>query len=144
VLERLALDRQPVHVPARHEVRVLAVEQVDLHQRVLEEAVEEGTHVQVAVGVRRPVVQHERRAALRAVAREALEVGVLLGPPAHPVRLALGQLGSHRKIGLGQVEGRAVVARGLGHRRASFDAAPELSRHPLPEAYPLTFRSTGG
>jgi len=72
--------------------------------------------VEVAVGVRRAVVQGERRVA--GVFRQALEVGASLRPPADPVGLAFGQFRAHREVGLRQVEGCAVVASrrlGLGH-----------------------------
>ena len=64
--------------------------------------------MQVAVGVRRAVVQGERLVA--GVLREPLAVGVALGPPADAVGLPFGQFGAHREVGPRQVQGRAVVA----------------------------------
>ena len=125
VLERLALDRQAVHVPAGHEVGVAAIEQVDLDQRVLEHAVEKMPHVQVAVRIRGPVVQHEGRAAVRAVLLQPLEIRAVLGPPPDAIRFALWKLAPHRKLGLGEVEGRAIIARsGVGHRNALTSGGP--------------------
>jgi hypothetical protein len=118
VREGLAFDRQTVHVPARHEIGDLAVEQMDLHQRVFEEAVEEGPHVHAVVGVGRTVGEDERRAALRAIALETTAIRIVLRPPRDAFRLALGELGAHREVGRGQVEGGAKIASdGLGHGR---------------------------
>ena len=58
-LQHLELDGQPVRVPARHEGRALALEELVPVDEVLEDLVERVADVQVAVGVRRPVVQHE-------------------------------------------------------------------------------------
>ena len=120
----LPLDRQPVHVPTRDEVRPASVEQVDLHERVLEDAVEKVSHVQVAVGIRRPVVEDER--GVPGVLCEALAVDVCFGPPADPVGFAFGELGPHREVRSGQVERTAVVVAGrlgIGHGRPDLRAA---------------------
>ncbi len=94
-----------MHVPAGDEIGVLPVEQVNLHQRVLEDAVEEGSHVEVAVGVRRAVVQDVRR--VLAVPFESLAIGVVLAPPLHR---AGSRLGSSPRIGK-SVFGRFRVER---------------------------------
>jgi hypothetical protein len=73
--------------------------------------------VQVVVRVRRPVVQDERRAPGRTIGRQAPQVRPVLGPPRDAGRLAFGELGPHREVGLGQVQGRTIIARGrFGHR----------------------------
>ena len=115
--QRFALDRQTVHIPAGDEVGDLAVQQMDLHQRILEEAVEEGPHMEIVVGVGRPVVQDERRRARRAIALQSRKIRAPLRPPAHALGFPFGQFGPHREIGRRQVQRGAVVARGgsVGH-----------------------------
>ncbi len=127
--QRLALDRQPVHVPSGDEVGPAPVEQVDLHEGVLEDAVQEVPHVQVAVGIRRPVVEDERR--IPGVGGEPAPVDVVFLPPADPVGLAFGEFGPHREVGFGQVEGAAVVVAGrlgFGHGRPDLraDSGPSM------------------
>ena len=61
VLLDLPFDRQPVAVPARHVVRVVPEHLLRAHYKVLENLVERVPDVDVAVGVGRPVVQHETR-----------------------------------------------------------------------------------
>ena len=99
-LQRFELDRQPVHVPARHELGVAAIEQVHFDENVLHHAVQERSHVDLTVGVRRPVVQDPRR--VGRVAFEAARVDVVLAPPRDARRLALGEFGPHREIGFRQ------------------------------------------
>ena len=105
MLERLEFDRQAVHVPAGDELRVLAVEQRDLHEHVLEDHVQEVAHVELAVGVRRPVVQDPRAA--RGVALQAPLVRAALLPPA---TRSGSRLGSSAFIGK-SVFGRFRVSR---------------------------------
>jgi hypothetical protein len=64
--------------------------------------------VDVAVGVRRSVVQHERRPAR--VDLERAPVGTHLVPEVDPRRLPLAQRSLHREIGLRQVH-RVLVVR---------------------------------
>ena len=100
-------------VPARHVARVEAGQLLGLDDHVLEDLVDRVADVQLAVGVRRTVVQHEQR---RAAARDAqLLVDALLVPALDPARLALGQVAAHRKRRVGQVQGGAVVGLGVGH-----------------------------
>src|SRR5262249_10203039 len=81
---------------------------------VLEDLVERGADVDVAVGVGRPVMQDELRFAFRGVAQPPIHVEP--GPARENLRLLLRQAGAHREIGLGQEQSRAVVA-GFGHGR---------------------------
>ena len=97
MLERFEFDRQPVHIPAGREVRELAVEQRDLHEHVLEHHVQKVPHVQLAVGIRRSVVQNPRP--VRAILCQTFFIDAVFAPPRDPVRLALGQLGLHRERG---------------------------------------------
>jgi hypothetical protein len=110
----LVLDRQAVAVPARHVHGIEAGQLARLDDHVLEHLVDRMADVQLAVRVRRPVVQHELRPADARIA-QAL-VGALLLPLLHPRRLALGQIAAHREGRVGQVERGAVVGRfGRGH-----------------------------
>ena len=68
------LDRQAVAVPARHVGRVEAREAAAAHHHVLEDLVERGAEVDVAVRVRRAVVQDELRRALPRRAHLPVEV----------------------------------------------------------------------
>ncbi len=99
--QRLELDRQTVHIPAGDEVRILAVEQMELDEDVLENATEQRAHVGLAVGVRRSVVQNPLRVVR--VAFEAAPIDVVLLPKREAFRLALRQLGAHRKVRLWQI-----------------------------------------
>ena len=65
----------------------------------------------LAVGVGRPVVQHERRAP--GAWRTDLVVQAHLVPALEHLRLALGEIRLHREGGLGQVQGALVVAHGV-------------------------------
>jgi len=104
------LDRQAMAVPARHVGRVEAVQVARLDDDVLEDLVDRVAEVDLAVGVRRAVVQHEQRAALGVFAK--LRVDALLFPTRQDARFALGQVAAHREFGCRQVEGGFVV---LGH-----------------------------
>ncbi len=106
----LQLDRQAVAVPSRDVRREPSVHGARLHDDVLQDLVERVPEVNVAVGVGRPVVQHEARAP--GVVRQQLAVEVQLAPAPQHLRLALGKVRAHRKVGPGQVQRRFVVHRG--------------------------------
>ena len=100
-------DRQAVAVPARHVRRVEAGHRLRLDDDVLEDLVDRVAEMDRAVGVRRAVVQHERRPALglRADAR----VQAIGFPARQGVRLALGQVAAHRELRRGQMDGGFVA-----------------------------------
>ncbi len=110
LLDRV-LDRQAVAIPARRVLRVVAHQLTGLDDHVLQDLVDGVTHVDLAVGVRRPIVQHEQRLA-HAGGAQAL-VAAFLVPLLNPARLALGQVAAHRERGVGEVE-RGPVVRGGG------------------------------
>jgi hypothetical protein len=98
----LDLDRHAVAVPARHIGRVEAGDGARLDDHVLEDLVDGVAQVDVAVGIRRAVVQHEHRAALGGLAHALVDFLVL--PLLDPARLALGQVAAHRERGVGHVD----------------------------------------
>jgi hypothetical protein len=126
------LDRQAMAVPAGHVERVVALELARLGDHVLQDLVDGVAHVDLAVGIRRAVVQDELG---RAVARIAQAVvAALVVPFLDPTRFALGQVAAHRERGVGQVQRGAVVGGGCNVRhdgvrnRASTGSARTVRR----------------
>ena len=110
----LHLDGHAVAVPAGHVRRVEAREPLALDDDVLEDLVDRVPDVDVAVRVRRPVVQHEARPAGGRRANRLVHLPLL--PVAHPAGLAPGQVPAHRERRVGQVQRRLVVGlRIVGH-----------------------------
>ncbi len=105
----LPFDRQAVAVPAWDVDGVLAQHLLAAVDHVLQDLVEGGAHVQVAVGVRRPVVEDELRAPRRRVAQPTIDVETL--PPLQELGFARRQIGAHRKRRLGQEYCGAIVSR---------------------------------
>ena len=98
----LELDRQPVAVVARDVGRVEARHRPRLHDEVLEDLVERGAEVDLAVGVRRAVVQDELGRALPLRANLPVQVHGL--PAGERLRLGGRQVRLHREPRAGQVE----------------------------------------
>ena len=94
---------------------------------VLQNLVERGAHVDIAVGEGRAVVQDEFRRVRPGGLDLAVEIGFL--PMPEEQRLALDQIRLHREIGSGQVE-RVFVARAVAHGRAAA-AKEEQPNHPV-------------
>ena len=109
LLVDLELDGQAVAVPAGDVVGHVPAHVAVLHHDVLQDLVERVADVDVAVGVGRPVVEDETRPVPPGVlGDEPLEDRLLL-PLAQDLRLPLGQVRLHGKVGLGQVDGVFVV-----------------------------------
>jgi len=108
----LPFDRQAVAVPAGDIRRVETEEAATAHHDILQHLVEAGAGMDFAVGVGRPVMQHEERATFRLFADAAIEVHRL--PALKPFRLGRRQAGLHREVGRGQEQGGAIVAGGVG------------------------------
>ena len=104
----LVLDRQAVAVPARHVGRIEAGERLRADDDVLQHLVDRMADVDVAVGIRRAIVQHEARAAGADLADALIELFLL--PLGDPLRFALGQVAAHREGGVGQVQGVFVIS----------------------------------
>ena len=71
-----------------------------------------GADMDVAVGVRRAVVEDEQRRAFRALAQLLVEAHLL--PALEPSGLGLGQARLHREVGRRQEQGAAVIVLGVG------------------------------
>ena len=106
------LDRQSVAVPTRHVRRVEAHHRLRLDDDVLEDFVQRVAHVNVAVRVRRAVVQNRLRPPFRLLANELVEIDE--APLLEPLRLVDGQVGLHREGGLRKVQ-RLLVVTAFGH-----------------------------
>ncbi len=102
-------DRQAVAVPARHIGRVLAQHLLRAVDHVLQDLVQRVADMEMAVGVRRAVMQHEFLASLRGLAQPAVQIH--RRPAREDRRLALWQIAAHRKLGLGQKDGRTIIRR---------------------------------
>ena len=107
VLEHRRLDGQAVGVPAGDIGGAPAGHVAVLDDDVLEDLVEGGADVDVAVGVGRAVMEDEGGLALVLLHQLVVEV-VVVHLPEH-VRLPLGQARPHGEVGLGQVNGLVVI-----------------------------------
>ncbi len=107
----LPFDRQTVAVPARHVGRVIAHHGARTDDEVLENLVQAGAGMNLAVGIGRAVVKNEQLAALGSLADADIQPFLL--PLLQPFRLGGGKPGLHGKIGLGQEQSGAVVFRAL-------------------------------
>ncbi|MNM88777.1 hypothetical protein D3C81_1010000 [compost metagenome] len=101
------LDRQAVAIPARHVGCIKAGQVTRLDDDVLEDLVDRVAQMDLAVGIRRAVVQHEQRAAFGVLAK--LRVDALLFPLRQDARLTLGQVAAHREFRCRQMEGGFVI-----------------------------------
>ena len=102
-LHHLVLDRETVAVPARDVRRAETAHGLVAQDGVLEELVEGGADVHVAVGEGRAVVEDEGGLAGGPGLDLAVETVAL--PVGDPDGFAFGQTGPHREVGDGQVEG---------------------------------------
>ena len=103
----LPFDRQPVTVPAGHVVGFPARHLMRTDDNVLQRLVQRRADVDIAVGVRRPVVKNEFGAALAALAQ--LRIQILARPARQNFRLLLRQTPAHRKIRLRQVQSARII-----------------------------------
>ncbi len=102
------LDRQAMAVPARHVGRVVAIEAARLDDDVLEDLVDRMADVDRAIGIRRPVVQHEARPAAGDVAAARHRCPRSCQRCEH-LRLALREIGLHREVGPRKIDRLLVV-----------------------------------
>ena len=107
VLQNGGLDGQAVGVPAGYIGGAPAGHVAVLDDHILEDLVQGGADVDVAVGVGRAVV--EDKGGLALVALHHLVVEVVVIHLLEHLRLPLGQARPHGEVGLGQVDGLVVV-----------------------------------
>ena len=98
----LDLDRHAVAIPARHVGRVEAGQRARFDDHVFEDLVDGVAQVDVAIRVRRAVVQDEFRTAGGSLAHALVDFLVL--PLLYPLRLALGHVAAHRERGFRHVD----------------------------------------
>ena len=106
----LHFDRHAMTIPARHIGRIEARQGARLNDHVLEDLIDRVADVDVAVGVRRTVVQHEARPALARGAQAPVEPGLL--PRLDPPGLALREVAAHRERRIEEVQRVLVVGHG--------------------------------
>ncbi len=107
----IELDRQSVTVPTRHIGSIVAVQCACLDDDVLQDLVHRVPDMDLAVGVRRTVVQDEFRSP--GPCRPNLSIDILGLPARQHLGLARGQVRLHGKSGLGKVQRVLVIAHGL-------------------------------
>ena len=95
LLVDLMLDREPMAIPARHVDGVEAHHRVGLDDHVLQDLVEHGPEMDVAVSVRRAVMEDPQRPADRGLTQALVDSE--RGPPGEHLRLALRKISLHRK-----------------------------------------------
>ena len=103
------LDRQAVAVPARHIRRVLAGHLLRPVDDILQDLVQRVPEMEVAVRIRRPVMQHEFFPAARGLAQ--LFVKAHIAPARDQLRFERRQPAAHREIGFRKKDGRTVIRR---------------------------------
>ena len=114
LLNDLELDGQPVAVPARHEGRVETGHGLGFHHHILEQLVEGGAHVDIAVGERRAVVEDEIGCACGLAGGGDFRVKAGFFPNREALWLVLHEIPAHRESRLGQGQ-RVFVIRGIAH-----------------------------
>ena len=107
------LDRLTVTVPTGHVGCIETSHRLVLDDHVFQHLVVGGAHVDVSIGVRGPVVEHERYAVPRLLEGRAVHIDLV--PEAQPVRFTGTQVRAHRKLRLREVH-RALVVLLLRHR----------------------------
>ena len=113
LLDDGALDGHAVVIPAGDIGHLITAHHVAAVDEILERLVQRVTHVDIAVGERRAVVQVEAGLALALLERDI--VNVLLIPALEHVGLALRETCAHGEVGLRQVDGLVEVVFVLCH-----------------------------
>jgi len=98
----LEFDGQTVAVPARDVGRVLAAEGFEFDDDVLENLVQRGADVDIAIRERRAVMQHKFCFAAAPALDFCVQAGHL--PPLQPQRFARHQIGPHREVRPRQIQ----------------------------------------
>ena len=106
-LFNLDLNGHSMAVPARHIARVKTRKPFRLHNHVFKNLIDRVANMDITIGIGRPVVKGKDRAPKRQLAKPLVEAFCL--PILDPAWLALGQVASHRKGGVGELQGCSVV-----------------------------------
>jgi len=106
-LKNLMLDRHAVAVPSRYIRRPEAGERLVLDDNVLQYLVERRADMDMAVGIRRPVMQNKKGTCF--VLFEYFMIQVLFFPTAEKFRFPLAQICLHREIGGRKQDGRGII-----------------------------------
>ena len=105
--QSLQLNGQAMGVVAGHIGCLEAGHILIANNDILDDFVQRGAHVNVAVGIRRAVVQHETGLAL--VVLHQVKIKAVLFPVLQKLGLLFGQACTHFKIGFGQVDCAVVI-----------------------------------
>ena len=124
------LDRQPVAVPARDIGRILADHLLGPVDDVLQDFVQRMADMQMAIGIRRPIMQDEFLAPGCGLAQPLVKT--YSRPTRQNGGLPLWQIATHRELGFRQKDGGSVIGR---HRKPSNNlrmsgSVPILTRGP--------------
>jgi len=123
----LPLDRQAVTIPARHIVGIKTAHLERARDDVFQDLVERMADMDIAIGVRRAIVKHVKRAASRTFTQFFIKLHLL--PALDQQRLFVRQASAHRKIRLRQIKGFGIVDffGGLGHGHIASSARSMLA-----------------
>ena len=105
--QSLQLDGQAVGIKTGHIGSLIALHVLFADDDILDDLVQGGAHVDVAVCIRRAVVQD--KLGLAVVVLDQVVVQVVLLPILQHGGLLLGQTGTHLKQSLGQIQGTVVL-----------------------------------
>ena len=104
------LDGHTVGVPARNIRRIVASHILVADDHILEDLIHGGANVNIPVGIGRAIVEDKRSLIL--VPFHHLTVQILAIHFFQHPRFPLCQLGTHREVGLGQIDGLVIISHG--------------------------------
>ena len=104
------LDGHTVGVPARNIRRIVAGHILVADDHILEDLIHGGANVNIPVGIGRAIVEDKRSLIL--VPFHHLTVQILAIHFFQHPRFPLCQLGTHREVGLGQIDGLVIISHG--------------------------------
>ena len=102
-------------VPAGNVGGIKTVQGLALDNNVLQDLVDGMTDMDIAIGIRRPVMQHEARPPLALLTQAAIQINLV--PALQHFGLAIGQIALHREGRPGQVQGVFVISHLVRYRR---------------------------
>ena len=132
LLHDLVLDGQTVAVPAGHELHLVPRHLPAANHQVFEDLVDEMTHVDIAVGVRRPVVENKWSCRMRLILLSLIEIYGF--PPLLETRLLGQKPCAHAECGLRELQGLAIsvfLLLGCHFRGSIFQESPGATRRIL-------------